>query len=105
MDGSYHSTQEIGTGSTRHPVYQLVYCDSRERQWMVFVTNGTVHASLVSYSVDNPEAPPLMVAEADTLTGYDNLSNTFFEYQPKADAADVRRVPLIDAATLDAFNR
>ncbi len=103
MYGDYSSAVEISGGYEEHPVYRMVYIDGSDRQWVVFIVNGSVYAMLLDYTAENPDKPLLYVAETDSLTGYDSRSNTFYEYVPNADLATVVKLDKITAEALDSF--
>ena len=105
MEGSFSQEEEIGSSSYEsHPVYYLDYIDESNRQWRIYNTNGAVSAYLISYRVENPDKPPVILSESDSLMGYDSHTNTYYEYKPNSDTANVIKISKITAEALEAFS-
>lgn len=102
MNGNAYDEEEIGDiANEKHPLYQLFYISPKEMLWTIYITNGTVSAYPVSYNLVSDKDVPLLITETDTVIGYDNETNRYYETIPKRKSVIVMKVEKIDRETLD----
>lgn len=102
MNGNAYDEEEIGDiANEKHPLYQLFYISPKEMLWTIYITNGTVSAYPVSYNLVSDKDAPLLITETDTVIGYDNETNRYYETIPKRKSVIVMKVEKIDRETLD----
>ena len=103
-DGELIEEEKVGSSSySFRPVYYVRYIDGQNRQWVIYITDGTVTATLASYGLDNPDSVPLYLSETGDLVGYDNHSSSYYHFTPNSDKATVKKVSKITADTLEKF--
>ena len=97
----YGETEAEETSSARHPMYQTYYLSSTGEYWTIYVINGNIFADPLSITFEYGSNVPVLVSESETLTSYDNSTNTFYTTVPHETEVRVKVVNRIDATTLD----
>ena len=104
MDGDYYDAMEISDGSEdRHPIYYTYYVNSSEELWMIYVINGSVMATPVSFNLQSSLGVEMTFSESEEITSYDCETNKFYVTIPNETALIVKVVDRIDADTLEWF--
>ena len=102
MDGEYYDVVTVSQESKEeHPIYSVYYISDSEMIWNVTVVNDTVMASPISYNLELETGVQVIVSESEYITGYDSVTNMFYEIEPKETFAKVISVEVIDSKTLD----
>ena len=102
MDGEYYDAVTVSQESKEeHPIYSVYYISDSEIIWNVTVVNDTVMASPISYNLELETGVQVIVSESEYITGYDSVTNMFYEIEPKETFAKVISVEVIDSKTLD----
>lgn len=102
MDGDYYDAMEISDGSEdRHPIYYTYYVNSSEEIWMIYVINGAVMATPVSFNLQSSLGVELTFSESEEITSYDCVTNKFYVTIPNETALIVKVVDQINADTLE----
>lgn len=102
MDGEYYDSVTVSQESKEeHPIYSAYYISDSEMIWNVTVVNDTVIASPISYNLELETGVQVIVSESEYITGYDSVTNMFYEIEPKKIFAEVISVEVIDSKTLD----
>lgn len=104
MDGEYYDTINVSKDSKEeHPIYSTHYISEEDIVWNITVVNGTVMATPISYNLEQEGSVKVIFSETVSITGYDSVTNMFYEIEPKATFANVIKVELIDSKTLDTL--
>ena len=102
MDGEYSEAAEISADSDeKHPIYYTYYVNSREELWMIYVINGSVMATPVSYNLQSGKDVQVTFSESEEVTSYDSTTNKFYVTVPDKSELIVKVVEKIDANTLE----
>ena len=102
INGEYVDETEAAEGAaSKHPMYYTFYISANREVWLIYVVNGMVMASPVSFNLTSALGVEVLVSESEALTGYDDVSNQFYINIPYESTAIVKRVDKINAETLD----
>lgn len=85
----------------KHPLYEMYYISENEMIWTIYNVNGTIYAYPVSYNLVSERKAPLLVTETDTVIGYDNETNQYYETIPNSTSVIVMKVEKINKEVLD----
>lgn len=104
MEGVYYDEEEISADlDTKHPMYNTYYVSENDEVWVISVIDGDVVAVPVSYNLQSMRGVQLVIAESETVTSYDSVTNQFYKNIPNEEILLVRVVDRIDAETLNAL--
>ncbi|MBQ6380932.1 MAG: hypothetical protein IJJ41_04960 [Clostridia bacterium] len=102
MDGSYEEKTPVDNSSLdKHPQYTVVYMAQSGDYWTITVSNGSVTAYPVSYNLEHNSGAEVILAETDSVTAYDNQTNSFYELIPKPSVLVLKQIPAITAEALE----
>ena len=102
MNGEFFESYEISDSSeVKHPIYETFYVTESDDIWTIMVVNDSITALPVSYNMESNRNVEVIVSEKETIFGYDNVSNQFYEIIPNESEFMVIVVDKIDAATLE----
>ena len=100
----YEEKEYIGDKpQQKHPLYEMYYISKNEMIWTIYNVNGIVYAYPVSYNLVSERQAPLLVTETDTVIGYDNETNQYYETIPNSTSVIVMKVARIDKEVLDSL--
>lgn len=104
MDGTYYASDEIEIASTeKHPIYETYYITENNELWTVFLIDGAVMASPISYNLQSELNVQIIFSEKETVTSYDSTTNKFFETIPNESVLKIITVDMINADLLNYF--
>lgn len=104
IEGVYHDEEEISADSdAKHPMYNTYYVSRNDEVWVISVIDGNVMAVPVSYNLQSMRGVQLVIAESETVTSYDSVTNQFYKNIPNEAILLVKVVDRIDAETLNAL--
>ena len=102
MEGEYYESVNVSKDSKeKHPIYGVYYFSESGMIWSIAVINDSITASPVTYNVESENSVPVIVSESDYFTGYDSVTNRFYEVEPKETFVKVITVEKIDSETLE----
>ena len=102
MEGEYYESVNVSKDSKeKHPIYGVYYFSESGMIWSIAVINDSITASPVTYNVESENSVPVIVSESDYVTGYDSVTNMFYEVEPKETFVKVITVEKIDSETLE----
>lgn len=105
IDGEYLKEIEVSAlKATKHPAYDCYYTTNSGDVWFLSEINGSLFAIPLSYQFEKESGGPIYFSETGTITGYDCVTNTFYEIVPYESTAIVKRVERINAETLESFS-
>ena len=112
IKGTYTDSEVIDNySSTLHPEYDTMYIsDQTGVCWYITVTNGVIMAQPLSFYDENNFEYRVIIAETDSLMGYDSNEDKFYQIVPEESYAKTIKVDRVDKETLDSltskeFNR
>jgi len=105
IDGTRVSEAEASADSdTKHPMYTGTFSKAGSELWGLFVIEGSVFASPISYNFSSGR-PEVLFSESDSLISYANENNSFYVTIPKADSVNLKKIDTISADTLSQITR
>lgn len=89
-------------GTAKHPMYYTFYITNDNKYWLVYLINDKYFANPLSYNQNSDRL--LYLSESESITSYDNVSDTFYDTVPNENVLEVLQVEKIDAETLNNVN-
>ena len=104
VDGQYTTATEISSTSlVKHPYYETTYITPDNVMWVISEVNGQMMAYPASYNSNGNWSVMHMVAENETVYGYDSAKNQFYELEANGTGMVLKRIDRIDTQTLDSL--
>jgi hypothetical protein len=102
INGEYFSPITLTNNSDdRYPSYIIQYSSEDNHPWYIYINNGNYFATPLAERVN--ENKEIIITETDYLTSYDGGPNTFTNAVPPAGEVLLKKVKVIDKATLDGL--
>jgi len=105
MEGEYFVATEISIHSSiKHPIFQTYYVSPNGDFWLLFVIDGVIVASPISYNEQSNIGVSVVISEKNTVTSYDGTTNKFYETIPNEAELVIKKIVRIDSKTLDSLS-
>lgn len=103
ITGNYSAATIIDQDSDeKYPSYVVQYLTEEGNPWLIYINDGN-HYALPLFQIGDGSGVPIIVSETDYVTGYNGANNTFKNSVPNVDDYIVKKVSVIDKATLDGL--
>ena len=89
------------TTTDKYPIYETYYITEAGDYWTIFVINGKIMASPVSYNINSSLPVQVIISEAESVVSFDYTSKTYYETIPDKSALIVKVIPAINAEALE----
>ena len=87
-----------------HPVYRAYYQNKRGDYYIIYVINGQVMVSPISFNLQRTRSVEIIISEKKEITSYDSATDSFYITEPNKDVIKVVVVDKITDVVLDKYS-